>query len=67
VYIGHSPFLVLGIGLACPVTSGASHAYPATSSTSAGTTRIAMRFMRFTPGRNWIKMNDRTVHGSIEK
>ena len=22
VYIGHSPFLVLGIGLACPDTSG---------------------------------------------
>ena len=26
VYIGHSPFLVLGIGLACPDTSGATHA-----------------------------------------
>jgi len=26
VYIGHSPFFVLGIGLACPDTSGATHA-----------------------------------------
>jgi hypothetical protein len=47
VYIGHSPFLVLGMGLACPDASGENHAYPATSSANAGTTRIAMRFIRF--------------------
>ena len=42
-----SPFFVLGMGLACPDTSGATHAYTPTSSTNAGTTRNAMRFMRF--------------------
>ena len=45
MYIGHSPFLVLGIPLLCPDTRGAIHATPATSSATAGTTRIAMRFI----------------------
>ena len=45
VYIGQSPFFVLGIGLACPETSGDSHASPAASSATAGTTRMTERFI----------------------
>src|SRR4029450_12403255 len=47
VYIGHSPFLVLGWPLPCPNTSGLTHARPTASSATAGTTRNAMRFIRF--------------------
>src|SRR6266508_3572167 len=50
VYIGHSPFFVLGIGLPCPESRGVNHATPATSNATAGTTRNAMRFIRLTPG-----------------
>src|SRR6476661_1863374 len=35
VYIGHSPFCVLGRGLVCPRMAGASHARPAPSTSTA--------------------------------
>src|ERR1700752_2982511 len=47
VYIGHSPFLVLGWPVPWPNTSGLTHTSPAASSAAAGTTRIALRFIRF--------------------
>src|SRR6266480_2227042 len=45
VYIGHSPFLVLGIGPACPDTDtlGATHMSPTARSASAGTIRNSFR------------------------
>jgi hypothetical protein len=49
VYIGHSPFFVLGWPVLCPETPGATQASPATSNATAGTTPKAMRFILFTP------------------
>src|SRR5215471_5121443 len=49
VYIGHSPFFVLGWPVAWPATRGDIHARPAARSAAAGTTRIAIRFILLTP------------------
>ena len=45
VYIGHSPFFVLGRPVLCPDNRGVTAAMPATSSATTGTARIAKRFM----------------------
>src|SRR6476620_12807383 len=51
VYIGHSPFFVLGWApVVCwPVTRGDIHARPNARRAVAGTTRIAIRFILLTP------------------
>src|SRR6185436_20909926 len=45
VYIGHSPFFVLGWPVAWPVSRGFIHDRPTASSATTGTTRNAMRFI----------------------
>src|SRR3954467_14742352 len=55
VYIGHSPFLVLGCPVFCPWSRGARVATPRASRTIGGTARSALRFIgnsiRKKPGR----------------
>src|SRR3954465_12835674 len=45
VYIGHSPFLVLGCPLLWPDRRGASAAPPAASSATTGSSRKTVRFI----------------------
>src|SRR5262245_46148904 len=45
VYIGHSPFFVLGCPVAWPATRGCIQARPAPRSTSAGIVRVSKRDM----------------------
>src|SRR5215831_21416912 len=45
VYIGHSPFFVLGCPVAWPAMRGCIQASPAPSSTSAGIERVSKRDM----------------------
>src|SRR3954465_10808422 len=49
VYIGHSPFFVLGCPVFCPDRRGTNVATPRASRATAGTTRTAVRFIIQTP------------------
>src|SRR5688572_9233063 len=53
VYIGHSPFFVLGMAPLWPDRRGVTHASPATSSATAGTIRNAMRFILLLLADTW--------------
>ena len=46
MYIGHSPFVVLGWPVLCPDNCGIT-ASPATSNAATGTARRAKRFMGY--------------------
>src|SRR6266545_2299924 len=59
VYIGHSPFFVLGCPVAWPATRGDIQARPAPSNTSAGTDRVSKRDIE-APLRKWPIIADQS-------